>query len=35
MLLSLAGVLLVTSILAILFKVTVERLTSIVCRVVK
>lgn len=35
MLLSLAGVLLATSILAILFKVTVERLTSIVCRVVK
>lgn len=35
MLLSLAGVLLVTSLLATLFKVTVERLTSIVCRVVK
>lgn len=35
MLLSLAGVLLVTSILAVLFKATVERLTSIVCRGVK
>lgn len=35
MLLSLAGVLLVTFVLAIIFKVTVERLTSIACRVVK
>lgn len=35
MLLSLAGVLVVTFVLAILFKVTVERLTSIVCKVVK
>lgn len=35
MLLSLVGVLLVTFLLAILFKATVERLTSIVCRVVK